>query len=150
MQTFSRAHEGAEVCSARLTRNEKYVLTAGKDSCVKLWELAANRCLIAYTGAGAMGVQVIRQGDPDPPPPPIGFRRRTDGGEELLLRRREAEDALRDREGGVHKTAPGSVSSQEGPKSNRFTHPNFHLSSPNFICVSPPPPNRRRRVCKRR
>lgn len=60
VETFSRAHDGAEVCSARLTRNGKYVLTAGKDSCVKLWELAANRCLIAYTGAGAMGAQESR------------------------------------------------------------------------------------------
>lgn len=27
------------------------------DSIVKLWELSTNRCLIAYTGAGATGAQ---------------------------------------------------------------------------------------------
>ena len=27
------------------------------DSVVKLWELSTNRCLIAYTGAGATGAQ---------------------------------------------------------------------------------------------
>ena len=37
----------------------KYVLSSGKDSLVKLWEMATTRCLIAYTGAGATGKQVI-------------------------------------------------------------------------------------------
>lgn len=35
----------------------QYILTGGLDSIVKLWELSTNRCLIAYTGAGATGVQ---------------------------------------------------------------------------------------------
>ena len=35
----------------------QYILTAGMDSNVKLWELSTNRCLIGYTGAGATGVQ---------------------------------------------------------------------------------------------
>jgi len=30
----------------------QYILSAGKDSMVKLWELSMSRCLIAYTGAG--------------------------------------------------------------------------------------------------
>lgn len=35
----------------------QYVLTAGKDSIVKLWELAVGgRCLVAYTGAGSGGM----------------------------------------------------------------------------------------------
>ena len=33
----------------------QYVLSAGKDSLVKLWELSTARCLIAYTGAGSTG-----------------------------------------------------------------------------------------------
>ena len=37
----------------------KYVLSSGKDSLVKLWEMSTTRCLIAYTGAGATGKQVI-------------------------------------------------------------------------------------------
>lgn len=76
INTFQRAHDGAEVCSAVFTRNGKvwrictckrfhgnsvlrlqYVLTSGKDSVIKLWELATNRCLIAYTGAGVAGQQ---------------------------------------------------------------------------------------------
>ena len=36
----------------------KYVLSSGKDSLVKLWEMSTTRCLIAYTGAGATGKQV--------------------------------------------------------------------------------------------
>jgi len=57
IETFQRAHDGAEICSACFTRNSKYVLTSGRDSIVKLWELSTNRCLIAYTGAGATGAQ---------------------------------------------------------------------------------------------
>lgn len=33
----------------------QYVLSCGKDSLVKLWELSTNRCLIVYTGAGMTG-----------------------------------------------------------------------------------------------
>ena len=33
----------------------QYILSSGKDSLVKLWELSTNRCLIVYTGAGATG-----------------------------------------------------------------------------------------------
>ena len=40
------------------SRNGKYVLSSGKDSLVKLWELSTSRCLIAYTGAGSTGKQV--------------------------------------------------------------------------------------------
>ncbi|XP_013388489.1 cleavage stimulation factor subunit 1 [Lingula anatina] len=55
VNTFKRAHDGHEVCSAVFSRNSKYVLTCGKDSLVKLWELSTSRCLIAYTGAGTTG-----------------------------------------------------------------------------------------------
>ena len=33
----------------------QYILSSGKDSLVKLWELSTNRCLIVYTGAGMTG-----------------------------------------------------------------------------------------------
>ena len=36
----------------------KYLLSSGRDSLVKLWELSTARCLIAYTGAGATGRKV--------------------------------------------------------------------------------------------
>jgi cleavage stimulation factor subunit 1 len=55
--TFPAAHDGNEVCSVSFTRNAKYVLSSGKDSLVKLWELSTSRCLIAYTGAGTTGKQ---------------------------------------------------------------------------------------------
>ncbi len=38
----------------------QYVLSSGKDSLVKLWELSTARCLIAYTGAGTTGKQQHR------------------------------------------------------------------------------------------
>ena len=36
------------------------MLTAGKDSVVKLWELSTSRCLISYTGAGTLGLHTHR------------------------------------------------------------------------------------------
>lgn len=57
INTFDQAHDGAEVCSVVFSRNGKYLLSSGKDSLVKLWELSTSRCLIAYTGAGTTGKQ---------------------------------------------------------------------------------------------
>lgn len=57
VNTFLKAHDGAEVCSITFSRNGKYLLSSGKDSLVKLWELSTSRCLIAYTGAGTTGKQ---------------------------------------------------------------------------------------------
>ena len=36
------------------------MLSSGKDSLVKLWEMSTSRCLIAYTGAGTTGKQQHR------------------------------------------------------------------------------------------
>ena len=41
-------------------KNSKYLLSSGKDSVVRLWELSTARCLIAYTGAGSAGKQEKR------------------------------------------------------------------------------------------
>ncbi|XP_014663817.1 PREDICTED: cleavage stimulation factor subunit 1-like [Priapulus caudatus] len=60
INSFVKAHDGAEVCSVVFARNGKYILSAGKDSLVKLWELSTSRCLIAYTGAGATGKMTHR------------------------------------------------------------------------------------------
>jgi len=57
INTCQAAHDGTEVGSVMFTRNNKYILSSGKDSLVKLWELSTNRSLIAYTGAGATGKQ---------------------------------------------------------------------------------------------
>lgn len=48
--TFEKAHDGAEVCSAIFSKNSKYVLSSGKDSVVKLWEISTGRTLVKYTG----------------------------------------------------------------------------------------------------
>ncbi|KAJ8978583.1 hypothetical protein NQ317_016000 [Molorchus minor] len=51
------AHDGQEVCSVEFSKNGKYLLSSGKNSICKLWELTTSRCLIAYTGAGTTGKQ---------------------------------------------------------------------------------------------
>ncbi|XP_061687939.1 cleavage stimulation factor subunit 1 isoform X1 [Syngnathoides biaculeatus] len=58
--TFDKAHDGTEVCSAIFTKNSKYILSSGKDSVVKLWEISTGRMLVKYTGAGLSGRQMHR------------------------------------------------------------------------------------------
>lgn len=48
--TFDKAHDGAEVCSAIFSKNSKYILSSGKDSVAKLWEISTGRTLVKYTG----------------------------------------------------------------------------------------------------
>uniref|UniRef100_A0AC35TGF8 Cleavage stimulation factor 50 kDa subunit n=1 Tax=Rhabditophanes sp. KR3021 TaxID=114890 RepID=A0AC35TGF8_9BILA len=55
IESFKKAHDGAEICSVKFARNGKYLLTAGFDSIVKLWELSVNRCLLYYSGVGVGG-----------------------------------------------------------------------------------------------
>lgn len=50
VQTYTNAHDGAEVLSAKFTRNSKFVLTAGRDANAKLWELSTGRCINTYGG----------------------------------------------------------------------------------------------------
>lgn len=57
INTFAEAHGGHEICSVVFSKNGKYLLSSGKDSLVKLWELSTSRALIAYTGAGTTGKQ---------------------------------------------------------------------------------------------
>lgn len=60
VNTFPKAHEGTLCSSVCFSKNGKYVLSSGRDQVVKLWELSASRCLVAYTGAGATGKQSHR------------------------------------------------------------------------------------------
>lgn len=60
VMTFDKAHDGAEVCSAVFSKNSKYVLSTGKDSVAKLWEISTGRPLVKYTGAGLSGRQMHR------------------------------------------------------------------------------------------
>ncbi|CAH8616207.1 unnamed protein product [Dicrocoelium dendriticum] len=46
--------------NASMLADCEYILSSGKDSAVKLWELATGRCLITYTGAGTVGHQTHR------------------------------------------------------------------------------------------
>ena len=57
--TFDKAHDGAEVCSAFFSKNAKYILSSGKDSVVKLWEISTGRTLVKYTGGWAVVVAVV-------------------------------------------------------------------------------------------
>ena len=50
VNTFRRAHDGA-VSSVKVSQNGKYILSAGKDSMVKLWEMSMCSCLLTYEGA---------------------------------------------------------------------------------------------------
>jgi len=50
VNTFRRAHDGA-VSSVKVSRSGKYILSAGKDSLVKLWEMSMCSCLMLYEGA---------------------------------------------------------------------------------------------------
>lgn len=50
VNTFRRAHDGA-VSSLKVSRNGKYILSAGKDCHVKLWEMSMCSCLMTYDGA---------------------------------------------------------------------------------------------------
>lgn len=49
VNTFRRAHEGS-ISSVKVSRNGKYILSAGKDCLVKLWELSMCSCLMTYDG----------------------------------------------------------------------------------------------------
>eukprot|EP01105_Mastigella_eilhardi_P019425 TRINITY_DN4567_c0_g1_i2.p1 TRINITY_DN4567_c0_g1~~TRINITY_DN4567_c0_g1_i2.p1 ORF type:complete len:432 (-),score=94.15 TRINITY_DN4567_c0_g1_i2:190-1296(-) len=45
--TLSRAHEGCEVCSVQFSKNQRYLLSSGKDAHVRLWELTTGQLLMA-------------------------------------------------------------------------------------------------------
>lgn len=51
VQTYTEAHDTAEVLSVRFTKNSKFVLTSGRDGTAKLWELSTGRCINTYGGA---------------------------------------------------------------------------------------------------
>ena len=58
--TYIAAHGGDDVCSVVFSRNGKYLLTSGKDSVARLWDLAGSgQPLLSYTGAELSGKQVI-------------------------------------------------------------------------------------------
>jgi len=45
------AHGSAEATSAVFTKDERYLLSCGKDSSVKLWEVGTGRLVKQYGGA---------------------------------------------------------------------------------------------------
>ena len=52
---FSFHHEQRTLLTFVCVFFQQYLLSSGKDSLIKLWELNTSRCLIAYTGAGTTG-----------------------------------------------------------------------------------------------
>lgn len=54
------AHDNAEINSVTFTKNGKYILSCGKDAIVKLWEVAAARPLMYYTGCAGMNSPLFR------------------------------------------------------------------------------------------
>lgn len=50
VRTVDDAHSGAEVTSIQFSRNGKYILSSGKDSNVKLWEVTSGHVLNEYVG----------------------------------------------------------------------------------------------------
>ncbi|CAN8264874.1 unnamed protein product [Cochlearia groenlandica] len=51
VRSISRAHGKSEVTSALFTRDQRFVLSSGKDSTVKLWEISSGRMVKEYLGA---------------------------------------------------------------------------------------------------
>uniref|UniRef100_A0A3B6MY18 Cleavage stimulation factor 50 kDa subunit n=1 Tax=Triticum aestivum TaxID=4565 RepID=A0A3B6MY18_WHEAT len=45
------AHGSVEATSAIFTKDERYILSSGKDSCIKLWEVGTGRLVKQYPGA---------------------------------------------------------------------------------------------------
>ena len=58
--TLERAHDGYEVCSVQFTKNGKFLLTSGKDSICRLWEISTSRVIHQFTGAELSGRQMHR------------------------------------------------------------------------------------------
>nr|CAB3234104.1 cleavage stimulation factor subunit 1 [Phallusia mammillata] len=61
VSTTVGAHDGDDICSVVFSRNGKYLLTSGKDSVARLWDMAApSQAVQVYTGAELSGKQVHR------------------------------------------------------------------------------------------
>ncbi|CAK8690243.1 unnamed protein product [Clavelina lepadiformis] len=61
VSTYVGSHDGDEVCSVVFSRNGKYLLTSGKDSVARLWDLAGRgQPILVYTGAELSGKQAHR------------------------------------------------------------------------------------------
>lgn len=54
IQTFARAHDGASVTSVQFSKNDNYLLTSGRDSVARLWDLRTHKVLVTYVGASTM------------------------------------------------------------------------------------------------
>lgn len=50
MKTIERAHGGMAVSSVRVMGNERYVLSAGLDSIMRMWEVSSGKMVMEYKG----------------------------------------------------------------------------------------------------
>eukprot|EP00041_Stephanoeca_diplocostata_P004591 m.47387 g.47387 ORF g.47387 m.47387 type:complete len:547 (-) comp15217_c0_seq1:348-1988(-) len=51
IQTINKAHDGTAVTSVQFSKNDNYLLSGGRDSVVRLWDLRTHRVLVSYVGA---------------------------------------------------------------------------------------------------
>lgn len=58
VNVFRKAHDGTEISSVVFSKNGKYILSAGKDDIVRLWELSMARCILTYSGASSSSNKV--------------------------------------------------------------------------------------------
>ncbi|KAF7727069.1 cleavage stimulation factor, 3' pre-RNA, subunit 1 [Apophysomyces ossiformis] len=50
VKLLEKVHSGAAVSSVRMTRDEKYILTSGLDSVVRLWDISSGKQVMEYVG----------------------------------------------------------------------------------------------------
>lgn len=50
VRAIEGAHGGAMASSVRITKNEKYLLSAGADATLKMWEIASGKMVMEYKG----------------------------------------------------------------------------------------------------
>lgn len=60
INTITNAHGGREVCSVQFSRNKKYLLSSGKDSTIRIWDVIAGCMLQAQFLIDVLGRQLKR------------------------------------------------------------------------------------------
>ncbi|KAI8099577.1 WD40-repeat-containing domain protein [Halteromyces radiatus] len=50
IKSLEKVHGGLAVSSVRITKNEKYILTAGMDSSLRLWDISSGKLMMEYKG----------------------------------------------------------------------------------------------------
>lgn len=69
INTLTNAHGGREVCTVQFSRNKKYLLSSGKDSTIRIWDVIAGcmfhqGILLTYRGRQLKRINVGGQRQP--------------------------------------------------------------------------------------